>query len=263
MLKEQIKTLATDALAQLALDLESGNSQTLTAYLKAMGRFHRYSLHNALLIVAQKPEATHVAGFGTWKKLGRWVKKGEKGISILVPVRYRRKDQKPLVDEPEETVLGYMAGYVWDISSTDGQDLPDFATIKGDPEFYAQKLYQFGFDQGIRIEYVPSLRGAKGVSKGKHIQILDSLPPAEEFGVLAHELAHEMLHRGEGRAGTTVQMRELHAEAVAYIVCSAVGLETNTACADYIKLYSGDAQALQESMAQIHQASGEILDYLL
>ena len=115
MLKEQIKTLATDALAQLALDLEAGDSQSLTAYLKAMGRFHRYSLHNTMLIVSQRPDATHVAGFGTWKKLGRWVRKGESGIQILVPVRYRRKDQPPLVDEPEETVLGYMGGYVFDI----------------------------------------------------------------------------------------------------------------------------------------------------
>lgn len=261
MLKEQIKTLATDALAQLALDLEAGNSQTLTAYLKAMGRFHRYSLHNALLIVAQKPEATHVAGFATWKKLGRWVKKGEKGISILVPVRYRRKDQKPLVDEPEETVIGYMAGYVWDISQTDGDELPEFATVEGDPMWALDQLKLFAIESMIMVEMVPQLNGAKGVSKGSHIQILDNLSSAEEFGVLVHEIAHELLHRGDRRPD--LQTRELEAEAVAFVVCSAVGLETNTACADYIRLYNGDAQTLHESMAHIHQASGEILDYLL
>lgn len=261
MLKEQIKTLATDALAQLAFDLEAGNSQTLTRYLQAMGLFHHYSLHNTLMIAAQNPEATHVAGFGTWKKQGRWVKKGEKGIAILVPVRYRRKDQEPLVDEPEEAVLGYMAGYVFDISQTEGEDLPEFATVDGDPTFYADTLRLFGLDHGIKIEYVACLNGAKGVSKGNHIQILDSLPAAEEFGVLVHEIAHELLHRGERKTDT--QTRELEAEAVAFVVCSGIGLETNSACADYIRLYRGDAEALHDSMAHIHQASAEILDYLL
>ena len=261
MLKEQIKTLANDALAQLAIDLEAGNSQTLTAYLAAMGKFHRYSLNNMLMIVSQRPDATEVAGFGTWKKLGRWVKKGEKGISILVPVRYRRKDQPALVEEPEETVLGYMGGFVFDISQTEGDDLPEFATVEGDVGFYADNLRLFAIDHGIKIEYVSSLRGAKGVSKGQHIQILDSLPAVEELAVLVHELAHERLHRADRKPD--IQTRELEAEAVAFVVCCAVGLETNTACADYISLWGGDAQALHDSMVHIHQASAEILDYLL
>lgn len=261
MLKEQIKALADNALAQLAADLEAGNSATLTAYLEAMSRFHRYSFHNTMLIVSQRPDATHVAGFGTWKKLGRWVKKGEKGISILIPVRYRRKDQPALVDELEETVLGYMAGYVFDISQTEGEDLPGFATVEGDPMWALDQLRLFAIDSMIKVELVPNLNGAKGVSKGSHIQILDSLSSAEEFGVLVHEIAHELLHRGDRKPD--LQTRELEAEAVSFVVCSAIGLETNTACADYIRLYRGDAQALHDSMTHIHQASAEILDYLL
>ena len=263
MLKEQIKTLATEALAQLALDLEAGNSQTLTRYLEAIGRFHQYSLHNTLMIISQKPEATHVAGFVTWKNLGRFVKKGERGISILVPVRYRRSDQPALVEEPEETVLGYMGGFVFDIAQTEGDELPEFATVKGDPQFALDQLKLFAIDHGIKVETVDSLKGARGVSRGNHIQILSNLEPAEEFAVLAHELAHEMLHRGDGRAETTVQTRELHAEAVSAVVCSAIGLDTNTACADYIRIYRGDAQALHDSMAVIHSAAAQILDYLL
>ncbi|MCO5297945.1 MAG: ArdC-like ssDNA-binding domain-containing protein [Fimbriimonadaceae bacterium] len=261
MFKEQIKTLATDALAQLAIDLESGNSQTLTAYLKAMGKFHRYSLHNTMLIVSQRPDATHVAGYGTWKQLGRWVKKGEKGISILIPVKYRRRDQEPLVEEPEECSIGFMGGYVFDISQTEGEDLPEFATVEGDPMWALDQLKLFAIDWMIKVELVPNLNGAKGVSKGRHIQILDSLSSAEEFGVLVHEIAHELLHRGDRKP--EIRTRELEAEAVSFVVCNAVGLETNSACADYIRLYNGDAQALHDSLTHIHQAAGEVLDYLL
>ena len=229
MLKEQIKTLATAALLRLADELEAGDSTTLTAYLAAMGKFHRYSLNNMLMIVSQRPDATEVAGFGTWKKLGRWVKKGEKGISILVPVRYRRKDQPALVDEPEETVLGYMGGFVFDISQTEGDDLPAFATVEGDVGFYADNLRLFGLDHGIKIEYVSSLNGAKGVSKGQHIQILDSLPAAEELAVIVHELAHERLHRADRRPD--IQTRELEAEAVAETEATALDARIASALA--------------------------------
>jgi len=65
--------------------LQQGHSETLTSYLKAIGRFHRYSLYNVMLIALQKPNASYVAGFRTWNDLGRFVRKGEKGILILAP----------------------------------------------------------------------------------------------------------------------------------------------------------------------------------
>ena len=80
------------AVDYLIQQLEAGKSETLTAYLGAMARFHNYSFGNILAIARQRPTATRVAGFGTWKEMGRFVKKGEKGIQILAPmIGYRRK----------------------------------------------------------------------------------------------------------------------------------------------------------------------------
>ena len=90
------------AFNELVAAVEAGKSQKLIEYLKAMGRFHRYSLGNAILIGFQKPDATHVAGFRTWQKLGRHVKKNEKGIAILAPIVWRRKATSADDDEDQQ-----------------------------------------------------------------------------------------------------------------------------------------------------------------
>jgi hypothetical protein len=83
---EQAKQIATKAIEELSQALEAGHSEKLREYLGAMARFHRYSWHNVMLIASQRPDATHVAGFHTWQQLGRFVKKGAKGIMILAPI---------------------------------------------------------------------------------------------------------------------------------------------------------------------------------
>jgi antirestriction factor ArdC-like protein len=83
MKSEQIKEITDRASEQLVAALNAGHTESLTSYLKAIGRFHRYSLYNVMLIASQKPNASYVAGFRTWNQLGRFVKKGEKGILIL------------------------------------------------------------------------------------------------------------------------------------------------------------------------------------
>src|SRR6266849_10073847 len=94
MKSEQIKEIADKATDQLVATLNAGRSEALTGYLKAIGRFHRYSFHNVLLIASQKPDASYVAGFRTWNQLGRFVKKGEKGILILAPIVRRKSDKE-------------------------------------------------------------------------------------------------------------------------------------------------------------------------
>src|ERR1700735_3817009 len=95
MKSEEIKQITSKATDRLIAALKEGRSETLTSYLAAIGRFHRYSLRNAMLIASQKSAATHVAGFHTSKKLGRFVKKGEKGIFILAPIiRRKAKDSE-------------------------------------------------------------------------------------------------------------------------------------------------------------------------
>src|SRR4029077_442871 len=99
MTADQLKTLTTDALDKLAALLDEGHSDRLTALLKTMGRFHKYSWHNVALIAAQCPTATRVAGFKTWRTLGRFVRKGEKGIAILAPIIGRRRDADAAADD--------------------------------------------------------------------------------------------------------------------------------------------------------------------
>ncbi len=120
MNSENVKKVTNQAIEQLITALNQGRSETLIQYLAAIGRFHRYSLRNVMLIASQKPAATHVAGFHAWHRLGRFVKKGEKGILILAPI-VRRKNDSQEQDESVEssTAVGFRSAYVFDRLSRD------------------------------------------------------------------------------------------------------------------------------------------------
>src|SRR5215470_3892706 len=130
MTADELKTLTTSTLDALGAALDAGHSETLTAFFRAMARFHRYSFHNICLIVAQRPTATQVAGFHAWKSLGRFVRRGEKGIAICAPIVRRRRDVR---DDEEQSIAGFRAAYVFDIAQTDGESLPDVSQVAGDP----------------------------------------------------------------------------------------------------------------------------------
>src|SRR5437016_14300585 len=100
MADDKVRKLAEEALNRLSADLEAGKSESLNKYLSAMGRFHRYSWGNVLLIASQRPDATQVAGFHTWHDLDRWVKKGEKGIMIFAPMLVKEKDASHPIASP-------------------------------------------------------------------------------------------------------------------------------------------------------------------
>jgi len=169
MKSEQIKEITEKATEQLVATLQQGHSEALTSYLKAIGRFHRYSLHNILLIALHKPNASHVAGFRTWNQLGRFVKKGEKAIMILAPI-VRRKAENSEDDEKESSrIAGFRAAYVFDVSQTDGQDLPQIAVVHGDPREYSAGLRRFVAAQNIAIEYSDDIAPARGTSYGGRI----------------------------------------------------------------------------------------------
>lgn len=267
MSDERVRRAAEEALHRLSADLEAGRSETLKNYLDAMGRFHRYSWGNVLLIASQRPSATRVAGFHTWHDLGRWVKKGEKGIMIFAPVRVRQPEpsagpEKSSRDEVFQ-LKGFRTAYVYDAAQTEGRPLPEFAKTAGDPTDYATKLKAFVGQRGIELTYDATISPAHGVSSGGQIRLMPGLSAAEEFSVLAHELAHEMLHHRKDASLPPKLVRETQAEAVAFVVCRAVGLETNTAAADYIALYHGDKKTLAESFSLIRETSAQILDELL
>lgn len=244
--------------------LEAGHSDALTNYLTAMSRFHNYSFGNVLEIARQMPTATRVAGFWTWKNLGRSVKAGQKGIRILAPmVGVRRKKeeeaQKNITKQNERVLLGFRNAYVFDVSQTDGVDLPEMREISGDPGENLERLAAFVRGRGIQLSYNENIAPALGISYGGRIALLPGQLKAEEFSTLVHETAHELLHKAERRTATTKTVRETEAEAVAFVVGKAVGLVTGSASADYIHLYHGNASLLAESLEVIQQTASVIL----
>ena len=122
MTADALKKITTDALDTLAALLDEGRSDQLTALLKTMARFHKYSWHNVCLIASQCPTATRVAGFQTWRTMGRFVRKGEKGIAIMAPIIGRREAESE--GDNARTVRGFRAAYVFDVDQTDGEPLP-------------------------------------------------------------------------------------------------------------------------------------------
>jgi len=210
---------------------------------------------------SQKPAATHVAGFHTWHKLGRFVKKGEKGILILAPI-VRRKNESGEQNETDEssTAVGFRAAYVFDVSQTDGKELPEIGSVNGEPCEYRERLGKFIAEQGIALEYSQDIAPARGTSAGGKITLLPGQSPAEEFATLGHELAHEMMHRDERRSSTSKRSRETEAEAVAFVLCQAIGLETGSAAQDYIQLYEGDAKLLTDRLEYILKTAAQILN---
>ena len=244
--------------------LEAGHSQSLTDYLNAMSRFHNYSFGNVLEIARQMPTATRVAGFWTWKNLGRSVKKGEKGIRILAPIMgiRRKKDEeanKDITRQNTAVLCGFRSTYVFDVSQTEGVDLPEMREIAGDPGENSERLAAFVRSRGITLVYNPGIAPALGMSYGGRIAILPGQSKAEEFSTLVHETAHELLHKAERRTATTKTVRETEAEAVAFVVGKAVGLLTGSASADYIQLYHGNASLLAESLEVIQKTAAVIL----
>lgn len=272
MADHRVRKLAEEAINRLGAELEAGKSEAMRNYLNTMGRFHNYSWGNVLLIGSQRPTATRVAGYHTWKNLGRQVKTCEKGIMIFAPMIVKQRDNTPKPPNPDHAgnkkdddlrLAGFHAAYVFDVEQTEGKALPEFAKTTGDPKDYLEKLKGLVAKQSISLEYDKSIAPAQGESRGGKIHLLPGMEPAEEFSVLAHELAHEMLHHGKDEIRLPKVVRETQAEAVAYVVSRGVGLETNSAAADYIALYTGDKKTLGQSLSAIQETSSRILDELL
>ena len=263
--RQTAKEMIAANVQSLIEQLEAGHSDALTAYLNAMSRFHSYSFGNVLEIARQRPTATKVAGMYAWNQLGRRVKKGEKGIRILAPIiGIKRKPdveaEKDITKQNTRVLVGFRNAYVFDVEQTDGPDLPAMREVYGDVGENHDRLVSFIERQGIELVFTEKIAPALGMSYGGRIAILPGQSKAETFATLLHELAHEMLHKAERRTTTTKVVRETEAEAIAFVVGKAVGLEVGTASADYIALYHGNASLLIESLEVIQQTSAVILN---
>ena len=269
MKREQALEFASNGFDKLCKALAQGKSERLVSYLKVMARFHKYSFRNSLLISMQRPGATRVAGYRKWQELGRHVKKGEKGIAILAPMISKRDADEQVagsdgVSGPDapKVVRGFRVAHVYDVEQTDGKPLPEFSTVSGDAGDWLAKLEHVVRAAGIELNYRNDLGGADGVSTGGKISVRAGLSNAKSMLVLLHEYAHEILHKGSRRKETTKTIRETEAEAAAFVVAQAIGLDAKEHASDYIQLYNGDTETLQESMEFIQQTATKIIEAL-
>lgn len=225
---------------QLADETDAARqSQLFRDYLRTSASFWDYSWHNQMLIWRQKPDASFVAGFNNWLRLGRYVRKGEKGIAILAPMFFKDKRQSAEGTEAETKRIWFKVVHVFDINQTDGTPLPELPTKSfGERgQDMLNRLLRFAESQEITVRFVErcSLNGAAGTSRGREIEIRTSeMDVTTQAATLAHELAHSLLHftadgkRITSRDGMEIdrQQRELEAEATAYVVGSYFGIQS-------------------------------------
>lgn len=266
MNKENALKLAETNLNQLAEALAQGESRTLTRYLAFQARFHHYSFRNVMMIAAQCPDASYIAGFHAWRKLGRSVRRGETGIAIFAPLvgRKRQSDRDNDVQtDATPQLCGFRIVHVFDVSQTEGDDLPNLSRTSGDPGSSLVQLEALVRQADLTLRYETLPRGHDGYLSQTEIVINASLTSAERFSALVHEFAHALLHTRSGRGKTLdLRARETEAEAVSYVVCQGLGLDAAAQSIDYIQLYRGDAEVLSRSLNDIQKVSAYILSAL-
>jgi len=257
-----METITKDNLRSQLIELKKNidaekSTDNFRAYIKMMSTFHDYSFTNMLLITRQKPEATRVAGYVAWKRLGRVVKKGEKGIIILAP-----NFKKTTNDAGEEENKKYFRyAYVWDVSQTEGDPLPEYSVATSEQENkYLTSLETIVRDTfGIVLEYEAGLNSF-GVSSIGKIRVCAGMSPAESFRTLVHELAHEILHTRANRATLDPAFKETEAETVTFIVCDALKMNTDSSV-KYLALWS-KTDDIVSHLERVRQCSATILKAL-
>lgn len=246
----------TGYLETLALETdEARRSESMQKYLEFASKFHSYSPANVMLIMLSKPDATNVAGFHRWKKLNRFVRKGEKGIPIFAPMI--RKDDPNAADSPK-VLTGFRIVYVFDVAQTAGDPLPPAPEWKSPEknEGLKNKLIAFANSKGIEVVFIDLPGETQGISKGGLIEINSSAGTK----TLIHELAHELMHQ-DGNCLSDRSIIELEAESVAYVVSKYFGLD-GLKSPNYIALFGNTENEFMNSLNIIHKISSFIIEEL-
>jgi antirestriction protein ArdC len=257
-------TQAHERLTQAVESIVSG--EDWQRMLRTAAKFHRYSFQNQLLISFKNPDATLVAGFNKWKSMNRSVKKGEKGIAIFAPCKYRTKIETDSGEEKSfQQLRGFRIVHVFDISQTDGEPIEDLDAIRpklldGDaPEGIWDALVLQADAAGFEV-----VRDQKRSENGycdflnKVIAVRPDIAPAQALKTLIHELGHALLH-----SEAPVRSREaaeVEVESVAFIVCDALGLDTSDYSFQYIATWSsGDVEKIKETGERVVECARTIL----
>lgn len=259
-LKEGVKTLV--------------GSEEWTKWLTFKSRFHNYSFRNTLLIAFQSPDATHVAGYQAWKKLGRQVRKGELGIRILAPngvARFKKEVTKANgeTEEKEFSFMRFRAVSIFDVSQTDGEELPKApgsSKLEGGDLGLIEALKAYSESNGCPVTFKPIEGSANGVYYTmKHcIEVDSTKSPAQKAKTLAHEIGHSLLHKGMLAETLGRDDKELEAESVAYIVCNHFGLKTADYSFGYLAHWKGKGadKGFAESAERICNTAKDVIEAL-
>lgn len=268
---------------ELTKQLEDGlqkfvSSDEYLTYLKVMSRFHHYSFNNSILIAMQKPDATRVAGYSAWQtKFHRNVKRGEKGIQILAPYTYTVKEIDPDTEEEiEHKRQGYKIAYVYDISQTEGKDLPTcgVSELTDDVDGFQTLLGNLIQLSEVPVTFENIESGAKGFfSPGnKNIVIQQDMPEAQTIKTLIHEITHSRLHNEDAMKKIMKEegvkpdryTKEVEAESVAYVVCNHFGIDTSEYSFSYVAGWSKslELKELKTSLKKIQETAAFFIDAL-
>ena len=285
---EKLKEI-TDRLEQGITELF--DSERYKEYLRVMSKFHNYSFNNTLLIAMQKPDASLIAGFTAWKnQFQRNVKKGEKGIKIIAPSPFKIKqetekidpqtqkpvigrDGKPVTEEKEITIPAYKVVSVFDVSQTEGKELPDIAmdALTGDVEQYSDFFAALEKTSPVPIGFEKIEGGAHGYYhlEDKRIALDEGMSELQTLKTAIHEIAHAKLHdidlnapKDEQQPRVDRRTREVEAESVAYTVCQHYGLDTSDYSFGYVAGWSSGRELaeLKSSLETIRSAAADIIN---
>ena len=285
---EKLKEI-TDRLEQGITELF--DSERYKEYLRVMSKFHNYSFNNTLLIAMQKPDASLIAGFSAWKnQFQRNVKKGEKGIKIIAPSPFKIKqetekidpqtqkpvigrDGKPVTEEKEITIPAYKVVSVFDVSQTEGRELPNIAVdaLTGDVEQYSDFFAALEKTSPVPIGFEKIEGGAHGYYhlEDKRIALDEGMSELQTLKTAIHEIAHAKLHdidlnapKDEQQPRVDRRTREVEAESVAYTVCQHYGLDTSDYSFGYVAGWSSGRELaeLKSSLETIRSAAADIIN---
>ena len=284
---EKLKEI-TDRLEQGIAELF--DSERYKEYLKVMSKFHNYSFRNTVLIAMQKPDASLLAGFSAWKNnFERNVMRGQKGIKIIAPSPYKikqemqkidphtqkpiiGKDGKPVTEEKEITIPAYKVVSVFDVSQTEGKELPDIAVdeLTGDVDRYKDFFAALEKTSPVPIAFENIEGGSHGYYhlEDKRIAINEGMSELQTLKTAIHEIAHAKLHDIDLNAPKDEQprvdrrTREVEAESVAYTVCQHYGLDTSDYSFGYVAGWSSgrELSELKSSLETIRSAAAEIIN---
>ena len=284
---QQVREI-TDKLEQGIKELFE--SEKFKEYLTTMSKFYNYSFNNTLLIAMQKPDATLIAGYTSWQRnFDRHVMKGEKGIKILAPAPYKAQEerekidpatQKPMLDADGKPVTetvevmrpAFKVVSVFDVSQTDGKELPDIAVdeLTGSVENYAAFFEALKQESPVPISFEDIPGGAKGYFSHveNRIAIQEGMSEIQTVKTAIHEIAHAKLHAIKPDEKVAPEERkdrhikEVEAESVAYTVCQRYGIETSDYSFGYIAGWSSDKETkeLKGSLETIRSTAAEMIE---